>query len=128
MQIAIIGTGKMGKGIAYALRETSHDITFGSREAGRAESLAKVMGEEHARHYHGTTYAAAASRADVIFIAIPFDVAEKVVAELVTAMGFGAVDAGRLRVARTIERMTVLIIDVAQRHGYGWNAGFKILH
>jgi hypothetical protein len=214
MHIAIIGTGKMGRGIAYGLRDTTHDLTFASREPARAEGLAQAMREEQARLYRGTGQIAAAARADVIFLAVPWsealavvheirdaldgkilvditnplndrfdglvtpegtsaaemiaeaagprvrvvaalkhtfagtfaepgiaggpapDVlvagddaeAKAAVAELVCAMGFGALDAGPLAVARTIERMTVLLIDLAQRNHWNWNAGFKILH
>lgn len=214
MQIAIIGTGKMAKGIAYGLRETSHDITLASRDPARAEALAQVMAEEHGRRYHGGSYESAAARADVTFLAIPYkhaletvgrlqlalddrilvditnplndsfdglttregisgaeeidrraggrvrvvgalkntfagtfaepnisggpapDVfivgddseAKQIVGDLVRAIGFGAIDAGPLKVARTIERMTVLIIDLAQRYNWNWNAGFKIVH
>ncbi len=203
----------MARGIAYALRETAHDITFASREPARAEALAREMSSENARTYQGTSYASAAARADVAFLAVPFVVAptlvtslrdhlhEKVlvdltnplnddftglttldgtsaaeeiarvagprvkvvgalkhtfsgtfaeptlnggpapdvlivgddaaakqkVAELVTAMGFGALDAGPLKVARTLERMTLLLIDLATRNHWNWNAGFKIL-
>lgn len=214
MQIAILGTGKMARGIGYALRDTPHDLTFGSRDAARAEALAKTMSEEHGRRYRGATHAAAASRADVAFLAVPYasaaalaaelkqdldgkilvdltnplndnydgvltrdgtsaaeeiaqaagdrvrtvgalkhtfagtfaepqiaggpapDVlvvgddaaAKQVVLDLVRAMGFGALDAGKLRVARTLERMTVLLIDLANRNQWQWNAGFKLVH
>ncbi|MSP62418.1 MAG: NADP oxidoreductase [Myxococcales bacterium] len=214
MQIAILGTGKMARGIAYALRETAHDITLSSREAARAEQLARDMSAENARTFHGSSYHAATARADVAFLAVPYghaagviasvhdalqekilidltnplnagfdgvatpegtsaseeiaraagprvrvvgalkhtfagtfaepainggpapDVliagddaeAKKVVAGLVEAMGFGSLDAGPLRVARTLERMTVLLIDLASRNHWNWNAGFKLLH
>jgi 8-hydroxy-5-deazaflavin:NADPH oxidoreductase len=214
MQIAILGTGKMARGIAYALKETAHDITLAAREPMRAETLATEMGQENARAYHGTGYAAACARADVVFLAIPYDAAaatvsrlrdgladkilvditnplndnydgvvtldgtsaseeiaraagprvrvvgalkhsfagtfaepkiaggpapdvlivgdddeaKKTVAGLVEAMGFGALDAGRLKVARTLERMTVVLIDLATRNQWNWNAGWKLVH
>ena len=59
MHIAIIGTGRMARGIAYGLRVTTHDITLGSREPAQAEALAKVMSEEHGRRYRGTGHGAA---------------------------------------------------------------------
>jgi NADPH-dependent F420 reductase len=213
MQIALLGTGQMAKGIAYALRDTTHDITLASREAVRAEALAKAMSEEHGRRYRGSSYGGACARADVVFLAVPWaaatdtilavrdllddkivvdlsnplsptfdevvtppdtsaselvaqfagprarvvaalkhsfagtfaeprigggpapDVlvagddaqAKDTVSELVRAMGFGALDAGPLKVARTLERMTVLLIDLAQRNHWNWNAGWKVL-
>jgi|SRR5579871_6511649 len=213
MQIAILGTGKMARGIAWALRETAHDLTLGSREPQRAEALAREMEAENARKFRGASYQAAASRADVVFLAVPFDAAaalvsslraeladkilvditnplndeydgvttldgtsaaeeiaraagprvkvvgalkhtfagtfaephigggaapdvlivgddaeaKKTVAGLVEAMGFGALDAGKLKVARTLERMTVVLIDLATRNQWNWNAGFKLV-
>lgn len=214
MQIAILGTGKMARGIAFALRETPHDVILASREPPRAEALAKEMTAENPRSYAGTSYAAAAARADVIFLAVPYagavevvtsirdalaekilvdptnplndnydgvvtldgtsaaeevaraagprvrvvaalkhtfagtlaepkinggpapDVliagddaeAKTIVAGLVESMGFGAFDAGKLKVARTLERMTVLLVDLAVRNGWNWNAGWKLVH
>ncbi len=214
MQIAILGTGRMAKGIAWALRDTPHDLTLASRDAARAEVLAREMTAENARKFHGATYAAAAARADVTFLAVPWAAAAGVVeslrdalaervlvdltnplnerfdgllvgdgtsgseelartvgprvrlvaalkntfagtfaephlsggpapdvliagddaaakdevARLVEAMGFGALDAGPLAVARTIERMTVLLIQLATKNHWNWNAGFKLVH
>ena len=34
---------------------------------------------------------------------------------------------GKLKVARTLERMTVLLIDLATRNKWNWNAGFKLV-
>src|SRR5438067_6705536 len=86
MQIAILGTGKMARGIAYALKDTSHDITLAAREPPRAEALAKEMAAENARAYHGTSYAAAAARADVVFLAVPFSAATATVSGLKDAL------------------------------------------
>jgi predicted dinucleotide-binding enzyme len=52
---------------------------------------------------------------------------KKTVAGLVEAMGFGALDAGPLAVARTVERMTVMLLDLATRYRWNWNAGFKLV-
>lgn len=214
MQIALLGTGKMARGIAYGLRDTAHDLTFGSRDAVKAETLARQMGDENARRYHGTSLESAAARADVVFLALPWSTAvettrrlrefldgkilvdltnpltdgfddlvtppdtsgaeliaeaagprvrvvaalkntfagtfaeprirgliapdvliagddppaKRDVGRLVEAMGFSGLDAGPLRAARTIERMTVLLIDLAMRNRWDWNAGFKIVH
>ena len=53
---------------------------------------------------------------------------KKQVMELVTAMGFGALDAGPLATARTIERMTLLLVHLANANHWNWNAGWKLLH
>src|SRR5438552_3013242 len=86
MQIAILGTGRMARGIGYALKDTAHDLTFASREPARAEALAKEMSEEHARKYRGAGYEAAAARADVSFLAVPFAAALATVEPLRAAL------------------------------------------
>jgi NADPH-dependent F420 reductase len=214
MQIAILGTGRMARGIGYGLRDTAHDITFGSRRATDAEALARQMGEEHGRRYHGSSLDAVGARADVFFLAVPWAAALPLVtalrdrldgrllvdltnplnetfdgvatpegtsaaeliaaaagprarvvaalkntfaatfaeptihggpaadvliagddegaraetAALVRAMGFGAVDAGPLRAARAIERMTPLLIQLDRAHHWNGQSGWKLLH
>src|SRR2546428_413387 len=75
MQIAILGTGRMARGIAFALKDTPHGLTLASREPPRAEALAREMSEEHARRFHGAGLEAASSRADVAFLAVPWSAA-----------------------------------------------------
>jgi predicted dinucleotide-binding enzyme len=63
MKIAIIGTGKMGKGFAAAL-SPHHEVVFGSRDP---EKAAKVGATGAAR---ATSYEAAASSADIVILAV----------------------------------------------------------
>jgi predicted dinucleotide-binding enzyme len=53
--------------------------------------------------------------------------AKETVAGLVEALGFEALDAGPLTVARTLEPLTLLLIDLAYRQGLGSNIAFKLL-
>lgn len=214
MQIAILGTGRMARGIAYALRETGNEIIFGSRRPDEAAQLARQMSEEHARRYAGSSLEVAAARADTHFLAVPWEAAvplisslrehldgrvvvdlvnplsatfddvvtppgtsasellaaaagprarvvaalkntfagtfaeptiaggppadvllagddaeaKRRVAGLVSAMGFSPLDAGPLRMARHIERMTPLLIQLDRAHHFGGAAGYKVLH
>lgn len=66
MKIAVIGTGKMGRGFAAAL-SSKHEIVFGSRDATRAAKVVRATGAVAA-----TSYAEAASGADVIILAVPW--------------------------------------------------------
>ena len=214
MQIAIVGTGRMARGIAYALRETAHDITFGSRRPEEAAALAAQMSGELARRYQGTSTEAAVVRADLDFLAVPWlaalplvtalrphldgrilvdltnplaatlddvvtpphtsasellaeaagprvrvvaalkhtfaatfaepgigggappDVlvagdeaaAKERVMELVRAMGFGALDAGPLRMARALERFTPLLIGLDRANHWQGASGLRLVH
>ena len=76
----------MARGIAYGLRGTAHDIVLGSRDAAKAEALAAEMGEEQARRYRGATLEAAVARADVCFLAVPWEAALETAAALREAL------------------------------------------
>ncbi|MGH9119631.1 MAG: NADPH-dependent F420 reductase [Acidimicrobiales bacterium] len=66
MRIAIIGTGKMGRGFAQALAPT-HQVFIGSRDPNRATATAAKTGAAG-----GATYAAAAANADVVILTVPW--------------------------------------------------------
>lgn len=63
----------------------------------------------------------------VMFICGDEDQAKSVAAGLVVELGFEAVDAGDLRVARLLEPYALLWIHVALRRGFGANFGFGLL-
>lgn len=86
MQIAILGTGNMARGIAFGLRDTPHDVTLASRDPARAEALARQMSEENGRRYHGADYQTAAARADVSFLAVPWEAAVDLAGSLAAAL------------------------------------------
>ena len=64
MNIAILGSGNMGTGLAKNLVKTGNTVTFGSRVPTKAAD--KVPGTASA------TYSDAVHGADVIFLALPF--------------------------------------------------------
>lgn len=63
-----------------------------------------------------------------VFIAGDDEEAVQTVSELVSTAGFNPVIAGNLSVSRTLENMTVLLIQLNQRNHYQGVAGYKILH
>lgn len=68
MQIAVIGTGNMGTGLASILAKAKHDVVIGSRDMAKAATLASQIG-------YGVTggdIQAAAKMADIIILATPF--------------------------------------------------------
>ncbi len=44
MQVAIIGTGNMGSGLASILAQAKHEVTIGSRDMAKAATLASQIG------------------------------------------------------------------------------------
>ena len=68
MQIAVIGTGNMGTGLASILAKAKHEVVIGSRDMAKAATLASQIG-------YGVTggdIEAAAKMADIIILATPF--------------------------------------------------------
>ncbi len=86
MRIAVIGTGKMGRGFAQALAPT-HEVVVGSRDPERAKAVAAKTGAEG-----GATYAAAAEKADVILLAVPWHAMDDTLAQLGDAAGAVVID------------------------------------
>ena len=76
MRIAVIGTGKMGRGFAAAL-SPMHDVVFGSRDPDRAASIAKKTGAVGA-----VTSGDAATGADAVFLAVPWKAMDDVLTDL----------------------------------------------
>ena len=77
MKIAVIGTGKMGRGFASALG-SRHKVVFGSRDPARAAKVVRATGAAGA-----ASYAEAASGADIVILAVPW----KAMDETLPALG-----------------------------------------
>jgi 8-hydroxy-5-deazaflavin:NADPH oxidoreductase len=76
MRVAIIGTGKMGRGFAAALAPTHH-VVVGSRDRARAVATAAKMGAAG-----GATYRKAAADADVVILTVPWEAMEETLGRL----------------------------------------------
>ena len=76
MKVAIIGTGRMGRGFATALAP-KHQVTVGSRDPNRARQVASATGAAR-----GTTYAEAAADAEVVILAVPWNAIEEALGQL----------------------------------------------
>jgi 8-hydroxy-5-deazaflavin:NADPH oxidoreductase len=77
MKVAIIGAGNVGKALATAFTRNGHTVIIASRDPEHAAAAAGATGSRFA-----TTSAEAASEGHVVVLAIPFDSAEKVAAEI----------------------------------------------
>lgn len=77
MTVAIIGTGKMGAGIARLLAGKGVKVAIGSRDPAKAASLAKEIGA----NAEGGGLTAAAKLGDVVILAVPYTAAVETIRE-----------------------------------------------
>ena len=68
MKVAIIGTGKMGRGFAAALAP-HHEVVLGSRDPANIGHFLRATVAKAAK-----TYREAAARADVVILTVPWEV------------------------------------------------------
>jgi 8-hydroxy-5-deazaflavin:NADPH oxidoreductase len=76
VKVAIIGTGRMGRGFATALAP-KHEVTVGSRDPNRARRAAAATGAAR-----GTTYVQAAADAEVVILTVPWAAIEDTLGQL----------------------------------------------
>lgn len=70
LRIGVLGgTGEQGRGLALRLAAAGLDVTIGSRDATRAESIAGDLGHG----IRGTSNEQCARDADVVIVAVPWD-------------------------------------------------------
>jgi NADPH-dependent F420 reductase len=76
VKVAIIGTGRMGRGFATALAPR-HEVTVGSRDPNRARRTASATGATR-----GATYAEAAADAEIVILTVPWDAIDDTLRQL----------------------------------------------
>lgn len=76
MNITILGTGNMAKGLASVFAAGGYSVILGSRDAAKAKDTAKALGEQ----IKGDGLMAATSKSDVVVLAVPFDAAAETIA------------------------------------------------
>jgi 8-hydroxy-5-deazaflavin:NADPH oxidoreductase len=76
MRIAIVGTGRMGKGFATALAP-HHEVIVGSRDPERGRTTASKTGAAR-----GTSYPEAVADADVVILTVPWEAMDDVLPQL----------------------------------------------
>lgn len=74
MEVTIIGTGNMGRGIATRLLAGGHEVTLLDREVGKSEDLARELGGEVGAGTVGDPIAG-----DVVVLAVPYEAAAPLV-------------------------------------------------
>ena len=107
-------------------------ITFSDTSA--AEELQQILPNSKVVKAFNTIFSADFSQPIVdgkqidSFIAGNDGEAVKTVSELVSVAGFNPIIAGDLSASRTLENMTVMLIQLNKKNKYNGIAGFKILH
>lgn len=81
MDIAIIGAGNVGRALATSFDRAGHSVTIASRDPEDAGSVAAASGATIV-----TGNAAAATAADIIVLAVPFDSVPGIAAEIADAV------------------------------------------
>ena len=77
MNIAIIGTGNVGRALATSARRAGHDVTIAGRDAAKASTTAAELGVESV-----STARQAAASAELVILAVPSDALDQVAQEL----------------------------------------------
>ena len=78
--VAVIGTGSVGGTLGPRFASLGHEVVYGSRSPESAEVQALVKATSDSAS--ATTQAAAAQQADIVLLAVPWNVAEEVVINL----------------------------------------------
>ena len=87
LTIAVLGgTGPQGRGLAYRFARAGLSVVVGSRSAERAESTAAELTERAGRAVTGADNLGAATRGDIVIVAVPWDGHAELLTELAGAL------------------------------------------
>jgi NADPH-dependent F420 reductase len=78
--IAVIGTGNVGAALGQRLATAGHEVVYGSREPGRDSIRSLVAATGHAAR--AMTQREAAQAADIVILAVPWEIVEPLTREL----------------------------------------------
>ena len=73
MNIAIIGTGNIGSGLALTFGRTPHGVVVAGQSVERALALAEKLASDSGILVQATDVSTAVAAAEVIMLAVPFD-------------------------------------------------------
>lgn len=132
-KIKTVANRKIVVSIANPLNET-YDGLVTNADTSAAEELQKLLPNSKVVKAFNTTFAADFTTPEIdgklvdAFVAGDDKEAVRTVSELVKTVGFNPIDAGKLPVSGTLERMQLLLIQLGIKNNYNWLAGWKILH
>jgi NADPH-dependent F420 reductase len=132
-KIRQVANQKIVISIANPLNDTYNGLLT-APDTSAAEELQKLLPNSKVVKAFNTTFAAdfatpviAGKEVDA-FVAGNDEESVQTVSELVKTSGFNPLVAGALSVSRTLENMTLLLIQLNIKYNYNWLAGWKILH
>jgi len=131
-KIREVATGKIVISISNPLNESFDDLVI-APDTSAAEQLQALLPFSKVVKAFNTTFAGDFSNPVIngkvadAFIAGDDEEAIESVSELVKTAGFNPVFAGSLVASRTLERMQLLLIQMAMKNN-NWMAGWKILY
>lgn len=132
-KIKPVATQKIVISISNPLNST-YDGLQTSTNTSAAEELQKFLPDSKVVKAFNTVFSGDFSqplidgkKADC-FIAGDDDEAVETVSEIVAAAGFNPIISGKLSASRTLENMTLLLIQLNKRNKYNGIAGYKVLH
>lgn len=132
-KIREVANQKIVISIANPLNENYNGLVT-APDTSAAEELQKLLPNSKVVKAFSTTFAADFATPVIdgkqvdAFVAGNNDEAVGTVAELVKTAGFNPIVAGDLSVSRTLENMTLLLIQLTMKNNYNWLAGWKVLH
>ncbi|WP_330275585.1 NAD(P)-binding domain-containing protein [Lentzea sp. NBC_00516] len=126
----IKGTGAVVVDATNPINETYSDLTTGG--TSHAEQLASAAPGVKLVKAFNTVFASRLG--DATEGGQPLDgyyagddaAAKQVVADLLTSLGFRPIDAGGLRMARSLEELAFLNITLNARNGWTWQSGWRL--
>ena len=121
MRIAIAGAGNVGTALSAAAVAAGHDVAVSATTKENAEEAAATAGARAAANN-----ADAVNGAEIVVLALPHAAVAEV-GELASSLGYRVIDAGSLRMARSLEEMAFLNITLNATNGWAWQSGWKLV-
>ena len=75
MKISVFGTGNMASGLAVLFAKAGHTVTVSSRDEAKAKAVAAELGND----ISASSFADAASAAEAVVLAVPYEAAADVI-------------------------------------------------
>jgi predicted dinucleotide-binding enzyme len=128
-----LGTALDGKVVVDVANRPTPDPSGAPQDRSIAEELQAAIPNARVVKAFNTAFASrqASPQVDGLpvdgYVAADDDAARELVLELVDSIGFRAIDAGPLAVARTLEGMAWLNIALQLKHGWPWQSGWKLV-
>jgi len=124
-------SGKVVVDVTNPLNDSSSDLTTSGMSA--AEQLQQQLPQASVVKAFNTIFASRHGNPTEngqpldALVAGDDEGAKKTVAELAESLGYRALDAGGLRMARTLEEMAFLNITMNARNGWSWQSGWTLV-